>query len=245
MDPTAQDNNQKEDQNPPGAAGKPPQNPILPGQYIVAQDETSHGNQQFAPPPPPSPEPVSVPQTPLADLGQDRDLVTPATVQDVDLSKAINQQLAGPSTPPQSVPPPPPPPSAPPPPAAPPPNFEQPDPTPFNAAPAQGQMPQPPAEEPKSKIKILIIVISILVLIGFALGLVWFFVLSKKGNEAAKTESTEVQFEEPSPAPNRETGGFGDLEQATGEAPVVPPTEQTQPQPDQGELPNPSPVQSP
>ena len=243
MDPTAQDNNQKEDQNPVSAAGKTPQNPILPGQYVVAQDETSRGNQQFAPPPPPQPESVSVPQTPLADLGQDRDLVTPATVQDVDLSKAINQQLAGPSTPPQSVPPPPPPPSAPPPPAAPPPNFEQPDPTPFNAAPAQGQMPQPPADGSKSKIKILIIIISILILIGLALGLVWFFVLSKKGNEAAKTDSTEVQFEEPSPPPNRETGGFGDLEQATGEAPVVPPTEQTQPQPDQGELPNPSPVQ--
>ena len=245
MDPTAQDNNQKEDQNPVNTAGNLPQNPILPGQYIVAQDETSHENQQYAPPPPPQPEPVSVPQTPLADLGHDRDLVTPATAQDVDLSKAINQQLAGPSTPPQSTSPPPPPPPAPPPPAAPPPNFGQPDPTPFNAAPAQGQMPQPPAEEPKSKIKILIIIISVLVLIGLALGLVWFFVLSKKGNEAAKTESTEVQFEEPSPPPNRETGGFGDLEQATGEAPVVPTTEQTQPQPDQGELPNPSPVQSP
>ena len=244
MDPTAQDNNQKEDQNPVNAAGKPPQNPILPGQYIVAQDETSHGNQQFAPPPPPSPEPVSVPQTPLADLGQDRDLVTPATVQDVDLSKAINQQLAGPSAPSQSASLPPPlPPS--PPSGSPPPNFEQPDPTPFNASPAQNQMTQPPADGPKSKIKILIIIISVLVLIGLALGLVWFFVLSKRGNEAAKTESTEVQFEEPSPVPNRETGGFGDLEQATGEAPVIPPTDQTQPQPDQGELPNPSPVQSP
>ena len=244
MDPTAQDNNQKEDQNPVNAAGKPPQNPILPGQYIVAQDEKSQQNQQFAPPPPPSPEPVSVPQTPLADLGQDRDLVTPATVQDVDLSKAINQQLAGPSAPSQSAPLPPPlPPS--PPPGAPPPNFEQPDPTPFNASPAQNQMTQPPADGPKSKIKILIIIVSVLVLIGLALGLVWFFVLSKRGNEAAKTESTEVPFEEPSPAPNRESGGFGDLEQATGEAPVVPPIDQTQPQPDQGELPNPSPVQSP
>ena len=242
MDPTAQDNNQKEDQNPSSAAGKTPQNPILPGQYVVAQDEKSQQNQQFAPPPPPPTEPVSVPQTPLADLGHDRDLVTPATAQDVDLSKAINQQLAGPSTPPQSVPPSPPP-SAPPPPAAPPPNFEQPDPTPFNASPAQNQMTQPPADGPKSKIKILIIIISVLTLIGLTLGLVWFFVLSKKGNEAAKTESTEVQFEEPSPIPNRETGGFGDLEQATGEAPAIPPTEQTQPQPDQGELPNPSPVQ--
>jgi len=104
MDPTAQDNNQKEDQNPSSAAGKTPQNPILPGQYVVAQDEKSQQNQQFAPPPPPPTEPVSVPQTPLADLGHDRDLVTPATAQDVDLSKAINQQLAGPSTPPQSVP---------------------------------------------------------------------------------------------------------------------------------------------
>ena len=242
MDPTAQDNNQKEDQNPVNTAGNLPQNPILPGQYIVAQDEKSQQNQQFAPPPPPSSEPVSVPQTPLADLGQDRDLVTPATVQDVDLSKAINQQLAGPSAPPQSAPPPPPPP-APPPPASPPPNFEQPDPTPFNAAPAQNQM-QPPADGPKSKIKILIIIISVLILIGLALGLVWFFVLSKRGNEAAKTESTEVQFEEPSPAPNRETGGFGDLEQATGEAPVIP-SDQTQPPLDQGELPSSSPVQSP
>src|SRR3989344_4484520 len=101
MDPTAQDNNQKEDQNPVNAAGKPPQNPILPGQYVVAQDETSHGNQQFAPPPPLPPEPAPPP------------------------------------------PPPPPPPS--PPPGAPPPNFEQPDPTPFNASPAQNQMTQPPA----------------------------------------------------------------------------------------------------
>ena len=242
MDPAAQDNNQKEDQNPVNSAGKPPQNPILPGQYVVAQDETSRENQQFAPPPPPSPEPVSVPQTPLADLGQDRDLVTPTTVQDVDLSKAINQQLAGPSVPSQPVLPPSSPPPAPPPPASPPPNFEQPDPTPFNAAPAQGQMPQPPADGPKSKIKILIIIISVLVLIGLALGLVWFFVLSKRGNEAAKTESTEVPFEEPSPAPNRESGGFGDLQEATGEAPVTPP-DQTQPQPDQGELPSPSPVQ--
>jgi len=242
MDPTAQDNNQKEDQDPVNAAGKPSQNPILPGQYIVAQDEKSQQNQQFAPPPPPSPEPVSVPQTPLADLGQDRDLVTPATVQDVDLSKAINQQLAGPSAPSQSAPPPPPPP---PPAGSPPSNFAQPDPTPFNASPAQNQMTQPPADGPKSKIKILIIIISVLVLIGLALGLVWFFVLSKRGNEAAKTESTEVQFEEPSPVPNRETGGFGDLEQATSEAPVIPPTDQTPPQPDQGELPNPSPVQSP
>jgi len=245
MDPTAQDNNQKEDQNPSSAAGKTPQNPILPGQYVVAQDEKSQQNQQFAPPPPPPTEPVSVPQTPLADLGHDRDLVTPATAQDVDLSKAINQQLAGPSTPPQSVPPPPPPSaSAPPPPAAPPPNFGQPDPTPFNAVPAQGQM-APPSDQPKSKIKLLIIIVSILILIGLVLGLVWFFVLSKKGEQAAKTGSSEVQFEEPSPAPNRETGGFGDLEQATGEAPAIPPTEQTQPQPDQGELPNPSPVQSP
>src|SRR3990172_10699072 len=122
MDPTAQDNNQKQDQ-PVNTVGNPPQNPILPGQYIVAQDEKNQQNQQFAPPPPPKPEPVSVPQAPLADLGHDRDLVTPATVQDVDLSKAINQQLAGPSAPSQSVPPPPPPSaSAPPPPAAPPPN---------------------------------------------------------------------------------------------------------------------------
>lgn len=241
MDPTAQDNNQKEDQSQVNAAGKPPQNPILPGQYVVAQDEKSQQNQQFAPPPPPSPEPVSVPQTPLADLGQNNDLVTPATAQDADLSKAINQQLAGPSAPPQSTPPPSPP-APPPPPASPPPNFEQPDPTPFNAAPAQNQMPQVPADEPKSKIKILIIIISVLVLIGLALGLVWFFVLSKRGNESSKTESTEVQFEEPSPVPNRESGGFGDLQEATGEAPVTTP-DQTQPQPDQGELPSPSPVQ--
>jgi len=244
MDPTAQNNNQKEDQNQVNAQSPPPQNPIQPGQYVVAQEEKSQDDQPFASPPPPPTEPVSVPQAPLADLGQNRDLVTPATAQDADLSKVINQQLAGSSAPSQSVPPPPSPPPASPP-GAPPPNFQQPDPTPFNAVPAQNQMSQPPADEPKSKIKILIIIISVLTLIGLTLGLVWFFVLSKRGNEAAKTESTEVQFEEPSPIPNRETGGFGDLPQATGEAPVMPPSGQTQPQPDQGEFSSPSPVQLP
>ena len=243
MDTTAQNNNQQEDQNQVNTPNQPPQNPIQPGQYVVAQDEKSQDNQQFAPPPPPPTEAVSIPQAPLADLGQNSDLVAPVTAQDVDLSKAINQQLAGSSAPPQSAPLPPP--SPPPPPSgAPPPNFGQPDPTPFNAAPVQNQMPQP-QDEPKSKIKILIIIISVLILIGLALGLVWFFVLSKRGNEAAKTESTGVQFEEPSPIPNRETGGFSDLPLATGEAPVTPPSDQTQPQPDQGENLSPSPVQSP
>jgi len=244
MDPTAQNNNQQEDQNQVNTKSSPPPNPIQPGQYVVAQEEKSQDNQQFAPPPPPPTEPVSVPQAPLADLGQNSDLVAPATPQDADLSKVINQQLAGPSAPPQSAPLPSP--SSPPLPSGAPPqgNFGQPDPTPFNAAPVQSQM-QQPQDEPKSKIKFLIIIVSALILIGLVFGLVWFFVLSKRGEEAAKTENTEVQFEEPSPVPNRETGGFGDLPQATGEAPLTPTPDQTQEQPDQGENLSPSPVQSP
>ena len=244
MDPTARNNNQQEDQNKVNAKSPSPQNPIQPGQYVVAQEEKSQDNQQFAPPPPPPTEPVSVPQAPLADLGQNSDLVAPVTPQDVDLSKVINQQLAGSSVPPQSALPPPP--FPPPPPSGAPPqgNFSQPDPAPFNAAPVQNQM-QQPQDEPKSKIKLLIIIISALILIGLVFGLVWFFVLSKRGEQAAKTENTEVQFEEPSPFPNRETGGFGDLPQATSEAPVTPPPDQTQEQPDQGENLSSPPVQSP
>lgn len=244
MDPTAQNNKQQEDQNQVNAKRKSPQNPIQPGQFIVAQEEKSQDNQQFAPPPPPPTEPVSVPQVPLADLGQNSDLVAPVTPQDADLSKVINQQLAGSSAPSQSAPPPPPPPPQPPfgvPPQG---NFGQPDPAPFNAAPVQNQM-QQPQDEPKSKIKLLIIIASALILIGLVFGLVWFFVLSKRGEEAAKTENSEVQFVEPSPIPIRETGGFGDLPQATGEAPVTLPPGQTQEQPDQGENLSPPPVQSP
>lgn len=244
MDPTAQNNKQQEDQNQLNAKRKSPQNPIQPGQFIVAQEEKSQDNQQFAPPPPPPTEPVSVPQVPLADLGQNSDLVAPVTPQDADLSKVINQQLAGSSAPSQSAPPPPQPPPQPPfgvPPQG---NFGQPDPAPFNAAPVQNQM-QQPQDEPKSKIKLLIIIASALILIGLVFGLVWFFVLSKKGEEAAKTENSEVQFEEPSPIPIRETGGFGDLPQATGEAPVTPPPGQNQEQLGQGENMSPPPVQSP
>src|SRR3990167_2337788 len=104
MDPTAQNNNQQEDQNKVNAKSPSPQNPIQPGQYVVAQEEKSQDNQQFAPPPPPPTEPVSVPQASLVDLEQNSYLVTPATSHDADLSKVINQQLAGPSAPPQSAP---------------------------------------------------------------------------------------------------------------------------------------------
>lgn len=201
MDPSAPNNSSNPNQGTPE-----PTNPIEPGQFVVSAEE---------PVTPQNPPPQVTQQTPAYQV--------PPESQKLPVSRepqpniAQNQSQAPAAVPPQ---PPPSPPSQTP--GAPAPNFSQPDPTPFSPPAPAGV--NPDGESKTGKLKLILIVLGLLVLLATVGGLLWFFVLGKRIQEATKTENPEDSVaveEEPSPITKRTTGGFGELPSATAGAPLL------------------------
>jgi len=225
MDPTAPKDN---------SLANDPQNPIQPGQFVVAGEDNSLSPKPKAPAPiskpqfktpppsPPIPNPTNIPQGPPPSI------TTPPVVPPPSPKiEAMPKMTPVPPVPPASPPPPSPAPQTPSVSAEP--AASQPDPTPFvpPSVPDQQAM-GTPTQGPSGigRLRIIAIVLAVLVLVALIAGVFWFFVLGKRGQEPVKTQSApEEQVEEPSSPPKRTNGGFGDLPQATSEAtPAATPT---------------------
>ena len=202
MDPTAPKDNEPQNQNQPDVKDTQVPNPIQPGQYVEAGGDPAPSQAL-----PNQPQDQTFEKTPPA-------------------PKLASSTIPGelPQTPIPPLPPNPPSSDLPPPPP-------QPDPTPYVSPQAANQPPQQ-ASASGGKLKLLIIILAIIVLIGIVAALAWFFVLGKGNMEPVKTENTQsLPTEEIASPPPRETGGFGDLPTATGEA-TPPVTETESPVPD-------------
>jgi len=203
MDPTApKDNDFNNDPQPSTPGGTVP-NPIQPGQFVVAEENTKQATQSNSPPN--IEDPIqSANQTPVQTPPQyqQSQMGGPRVENQAPFNTASTQQDTPINPFPQQSP------SM---------NSAQPDPTPFN--PIQPTMPPMQESSKMNKIKLIVIIVAVLALVGIIAAVVWFFVLGpQKAGESTKTQNTQETVEDLSPPPKRPEGGFGEIPQATGEA---------------------------
>ena len=209
MDPTAPNDNQ---QNPEGNANVQ-NNPVQPGQFVVSGEQGAVSGDPGVN----IQQPNLDPQSPVDNTGQQMppppgpvgsQLAGESPPMPQNDPAAVNPQFAAP-TPAFSAPV----------------NTQQPDTTPFAAAPgapmgpqAQGSQVPPDSDSKMAKLKIVAIIAAILILVAIIVALVWFFVLNKKSNDQVNINTQQTQVEEPTiPSPQTESG-FGDIPPATEEA---------------------------
>lgn len=200
MDPTAPNTNNGNQQPTQNQT-----NPIQPGQFVVASEET------LANPPSQISNQTQVDSatqqnSPDGSITTANQTGQPDTVNPNSFTASAaqdpNLQFQGPP---------------PPPPAYSPPAPGQPDPAPFAQQPSPiGPPPggmQAPQDSGSNKIKIILIAAGVISLIIIIAVLVWFFVLNKQSTETNSTSTQEVEI--PSPATQTQGPGFGTIPEST------------------------------
>ncbi len=193
MDPTAPENNDQNTQNPQAPS------PVQPGQFVVVQEENS-GAPQVQNQAPQQDMGAYAQQAQAPDMpaipGDPYQQATPPAFTANSYQDNM-AQAQGPAPAPAMPPPPP----------------AQPNPTPF-APPAPAQ---PPTGGSKSGlVKIIGIAVGVIALIVIIAALIWYFLLNKKTEPTAATNSQD-ETQESSPA-SKPAGGFGQIPESTAPA---------------------------
>ncbi len=196
MDPTAQENNDQDQQNPQAT-----QSPIQPGQFVVAQEENIGAPPQVQNPLPQqdpnifaSQKQNSNSQQPMANNPY-QPQASPPTAFTANSYQDNTSQAQGPAMPPSL--------------------GQQPDPTPFTPPPAPSS-PSAAGDSKFGKVKIIGIAAGIISLIIIIAALVWFFVLNKQPTQPA-TDITNQVIDEPSPL-HQPSGSFSQIPESSGQA---------------------------